>query len=98
MYPANENQACFLPIALGLLTGRALQLLLALLPLALAAQKVYPVSPSRWFVSLFFCCAILSCENCGSLSVALPFAALPRFLSVGGLNSAPFLFREEEIE
>src|SRR6267378_3449728 len=74
LHPANENQACFLPIALDLPTGRALRL--------------FPL----------FCCAILSCENCDSSSVALPLAGLPRWLSDACLSSVPLLFQEEEIE
>src|SRR6266550_3409979 len=100
LQPANENQAGFLPIALGLPAGRALRFFALPFPADPVPQKVWAVFPrclSRLVFSLF-CCAILSCENCDSSSVGLPLAGLPRWLSVACLSSVPLLFQEEEIE
>src|SRR5712691_7143580 len=82
VYRASENQACLPPIALDSQMGPALQLFPPLLPAALATQKVYPVSPSRWqrLVSAFFRRARLPCENRGSSSVGLHFPVLPKCL------------------
>src|SRR5712664_4190779 len=100
LYPANENQACFLPIALDLPAGRALRLFPHAFPAQPVPQKVWAVFPSclSQSVASLFCCAILSCENCDSSSVGLPLAGLPRWLSVACLSSVPLLFQEEEIE
>src|SRR5437016_11096541 len=100
LHSANENQACFLPIALGLPAGRALRLFQLLFPANLVPQKVWAVFPRCLSRSVFslFCCAILSCENCDSSSVGLPLAGLPRWLSVACLSSVPLLFQEEEFE
>src|SRR5256885_3977751 len=80
LQPANENQACFLPIALGLPAGRALRPFpLVFLP-QLGPQRVWTVFPGCWPRLVFSLRAIQPCRTCGSSPPDLPFGALPKYL------------------
>ncbi|SRR6266849_584764 len=83
VYPANENQACFLVlVVLDSRAGPAFLQFALLFPAAIAPQKIYPVSPSRWrrSASLGFCSVRRSCEKPGSSSAALLLPVLPKSL------------------
>jgi len=65
VYPANENQACFLLVVLDSRMGPALQLLQLLFPSSLVSEEICPVFPCRWrrLVFSFFWRARQSCES-----------------------------------
>src|SRR5260370_30581885 len=98
VYPANENQACFLLVVLDSRMGPALQLPLLCFPATLAPREICPVSPSLWLRLVFILRAIQPCRTCGSAPPDLRFGVLPKYLSDSAPRSPPPLFREEECE